>query len=161
MVASVMRFASKLGLSFTFLCILAITSACNQDTRPKSNSRDGLPILSFGHAEVSVELAIDPATQAKGLMYRDSLPENQGMLFVFDRPKQMSFWMRNTHIPLDIGYFTTDGILREIYPLYPHDETSRRSIRSDLLFALEVNQGWYEKYGVKPGDKFDPSDFID
>ena len=108
-----------------------------------------------------MELAIDPATQAKGLMYRDSLPENQGMLFVFDRPKQMSFWMRNTHIPLDIGYFTADGVLREIYPLYPHDETSRRSIRSDLLFALEVNQGWYEKQGVKPGDKFDPSEFRD
>ena len=156
-----MRSASKLGLSFTLLCVLAITSACNQDTRSKSDSQVGLTILSFGHAEVAVEFAIDPATQAKGLMYRNSLPENQGMLFVFDRPKQMSFWMRNTHIPLDIGYFTADGILREIYPLYPHDETSRRSIRSDLLFALEVNQGWYKKYGVKPGDKFDPSDFID
>ena len=140
---------------------MAITSACNQDTRSKSDSQGRLTILSFGHAEVAVEFAIDPATQAKGLMYRNSLPENQGMLFVFDRPKQMSFWMRNTHIPLDIGYFTADGILREIYPLYPHDETSRRSIRSDLLFALEVNQGWYKKYGVKPGDKFDPSDFID
>ena len=156
-----MRSASKLDLSFTLLCVLAITSACNQDTRSKSDYQGGLPILSFGHAEVAVEFAIDPATQAKGLMYRNSLPENQGMLFVFDRPKQMSFWMRNTHIPLDIGYFTADGILREIYPLYPHDETSRRSIRSDLLFALEVNQGWYKKYGVKPGDKFDPSDFID
>ena len=156
-----MRSASKFGLSFTFLCVLAITSACNQDTRSKSDTQDGLPILSFGHAEVAVELAIDPHTQAKGLMYRDSLPENQGMLFVFERPKQMSFWMRNTHIPLDIGYFTADGILREIYPLYPHDETSRRSIRSNLLFALEVNQGWYEKHGVKPGDKFDPGDFID
>ena len=156
-----MHSASKLGLPIILLCVLAITSACNQDTRSKFDSQDGLPILSFGHAEVAVELAIDPATQAKGLMYRNSLPENQGMLFVFDRPKQMSFWMRNTHIPLDIGYFTADGVLREIYPLYPHDETSRRSIRSDLLFALEVNQGWYEKQGVKPGDKFDPSEFID
>ena len=156
-----MHSAFKLGLPIILLCVLAITSACNQDIRSKSDSQGELPTLTFGHAEVAVELAIDPATQAKGLMYRDSLPENQGMLFVFDRPKQMSFWMRNTHIPLDIGYFTADGVLREIYPLYPHDETSRRSIRSDLLFALEVNQGWYEKQGVKPGDKFDPSEFID
>ena len=154
-----MHSASKPGILFSFLCVLAITSACNLGSSSKSDSQDGLPILSFGHAEVAIELAIDPATQAKGLMFRDSLPENQGMLFVFDRPKQMSFWMRNTHIPLDIGYFTADGVLREIYPLYPHDETSRRSIRSDLLFALEVNQGWYEKHGVKPGDKFDPSGF--
>jgi len=156
-----MHLDSKLGLSLLYLCVLAITSACKQENSSKSGASEELPILSFGHAEVAVELAIDPATQAKGLMYRNSLPENQGMLFIFDRPKQMSFWMRNTHIPLDIGYFTADGVLREIYPLYPHDETSRRSIRSDLLFALEVNQGWYEKHNVKPGDKFDPSEFPD
>lgn len=156
-----MHLDSKLGLSLLSLCVLAITSACKQESGSKSGASDKLPILSFGHAEVAVELAIDPATQAKGLMYRNSLPENQGMLFIFDRPKQMSFWMRNTSIPLDIGYFTANGVLREIYPLYPHDETSRRSIRSDLLFALEVNQGWYQRHGVKPGDKFDPSKFLD
>ena len=82
------------------------------------------------------------------------------MLFVFDRPKQMSFWMRNTHLPLDIGFLTSDGVLREIYPLYPHDENSRKSIRSDLVFALEVNQGWFKRHGVKPGDKFDPQSVL-
>ena len=60
--------------------------------------------------------------------------------------------MRNTHIPLDIGYFTADGILRDLSTLSPRRDI-RRSIRSNLLFALEVNQGWYEKHGVKPGDK--------
>ena len=77
------------------------------------------------------------------------------VVFIFDRPKQMSFWMRNTHIPLDIGFLTKDGVLREVYPLYPFDETSRKSIRSDLLYALEVNQGWFDRHGVKPGDSFD------
>lgn len=138
------------------LCALAIISACNSESPKTETTGKELPVIDFGRAQVSVELAIDQNTQAKGLMFRKSMPEDQGMLFVFDRPKQMSFWMRNTHIPLDIAFFTKDGVLREIYPLYPHDETSRKSIRSDLIYALEVNQGWFQRHGIKPGDSFDP-----
>ncbi len=147
-------------LSFLLLCALAVTPACDSESRKSDAQDNGLPVVDFGHARVSVELAIDQATQAKGLMFRKSMPEDQGMLFVFDRPKQMSFWMRNTHLPLDIGFFTPDGVLREVYPLYPHDENSRKSIRSDLLYALEVNQGWFKRHGVKPGDKFDPQSVL-
>lgn len=143
-------------LSLLLLCALAITPACNSDSRKIEVQGNVLPVVDFGHAQVSVELAVDRAAQAKGLMFRKSMPEDQGMLFIFDRPKQMSFWMRNTHLPLDIGFFTADGVLREIYPLYPHDENSRKSIRFDLVYALETNQGWFERHGLKPGDKFDP-----
>lgn len=142
-------------LSLLLLCALATITACNQDSETADSSESGLPIVDFGHAQVEVELAIDRTTQAQGLMHRKSMAEDHGMLFVFDQPKQMSFWMRNTHLPLDIGYLTADGVLREVYPLYPHDETSRKSIRSDLLFALEVNQGWFARHNVKPGDSFD------
>lgn len=144
-------------LSLALICALATTSACKQEPQAAASSGDALPILDFGHAQVEIELAIDQSTQAKGLMYRQSMPEDHGMLFIFDQTKQMSFWMRNTHIPLDIGFLTADGVLREVYPLYPHDETSRKSIRSDLLYALEVNQGWFARHGVKPGDSFDPA----
>lgn len=147
-------------LSLLLICTLAITPACDSESRKSDTLENALPIVDFGHARVSVELAIDQNTQAKGLMFRKSMPEDQGMLFVFDRPKQMSFWMRNTHLPLDIGFLTADGVLREIYPLYPHDENSRRSIRSDLVYALEVNQGWFARHGVKPGDKFDPQSIL-
>ena len=64
--------------------------------------------------------------------------------------------MRNTSLPLDIGYFTDDGVLREIYQLHPHDENSRKSHRSDLVYALEMNQGWFKANGIKAGDSFDP-----
>jgi len=80
--------------------------------------------------------------------------DNQGMIFFYDPPKQMSFWMRNTKIALDIGFFTSDGILREVYPMYPMDETSVKSRRNDLLIALEMNLGWFAKNGIKPGDSF-------
>jgi len=143
-------------LPLLLLCALAITPACDSDSRKIEVQENVLPILDFGHAQVSVELAVDRATQAKGLMFRKSMPEDQGMLFIFDRPRQMSFWMRNTHLPLDIGFFTADGVLREIYPLYPFDENSRKSIRFDLLYALETNQGWFERHGLKPGDRFNP-----
>ena len=142
-------------LSLLLLCALAIITACNQDTQTAATNESGLPIIDFGHAQVEVELAIDRNTQAKGLMYRKEMAEDHGMLFIFDQPKEMSFWMRNTHLPLDIGYLTADGVLREVYPLYPHDETSRKSIRTDLKFALEVNQGWFARHNVKPGDAFD------
>ncbi|MBT5815484.1 MAG: DUF192 domain-containing protein [Opitutales bacterium] len=142
-------------LSLLLFCALPIITACNQDTQTAATSENSLPIIDFGHAQVEVELAIDRNTQAKGLMYRKEMAEDHGMLFIFDQPKEMSFWMRNTHLPLDIGYLTADGVLREVYPLYPHDETSRKSIRTDLKFALEVNQGWFARHNVKPGDAFD------
>ena len=143
--------------SLFFLCVLAIAPACDSQSSDSGRASDSEPVVDFGHAQVTVELALDPATQAKGLMYRKSMAEDRGMLFVFPQPKQMSFWMRNTHIPLDIGFFTADGVLREIYPLYPHDENSRKSIRSDLVYALETNQGWFARNNVKPGDSFDPA----
>lgn len=150
-------------MSFTFrlsliLLSLFVLSACETESNQnKSTSGSKLVELTLGDASVQTEIALTRESQRTGLMYRDSLPEDQGMLFAFDAPQQMSFWMRNTKIPLDIGYFTSDGILREYYPLYPFDENARRSIRKDLSYALEVNQGWFKANGVKIGDKLDLS----
>ena len=77
------------------------------------------------------------------------------MIFVYPRAQSLSFWMRNTPTPLDIGFFTADGELREIYPLHPFDETPVPSRRKDLQFAVELNQGWFQANQVKPGDKLD------
>jgi hypothetical protein len=111
--------------------------------------------IIIGDKTIEVQIAYKEHEMSKGLMFRTSMGENRGMLFFYGPPKQMSFWMRNTKIPLDIGYFTSDGVLREIYPMYPMDERSVKSRRKDLLMALEMNQGWYAKNGIKPGDKFD------
>ena len=77
------------------------------------------------------------------------------MLFVYTHGQQVSFWMRNTPTALDIGYITGDGILREVYPLFPFDEQSVPSRRDDIQYALEVKQGWFEQAGIKPGDQLD------
>ncbi|MBI5691250.1 MAG: DUF192 domain-containing protein [Verrucomicrobia bacterium] len=102
-----------------------------------------------------MQLAVRPLEMQRGLMERRDLGRDDGMIFIYDRPQAMSFWMRNTPTPLDIGFFRGDGVLAEIYPLHPFDEKSVSSRSTDLQFALEVNQGWYRENGIKPGAKLD------
>ena len=106
-------------------------------------------------ATACIRLAVRPLEMQRGLMERRDLGRDDGMIFVYEKPQQMSFWMRNTPTPLDIGFFDTEGVLQEIYPLHPFDERSVASRGTQLRFALEVNQGWYRENGVKPGAKLD------
>jgi len=114
--------------------------------------------LRLGEITIQTELAITLEEQRKGLMNRASLPENQGMLFIYREPGRMEFWMKNTKIPLRIGFFNEKGILREIHPLYPHDLTMLQSKSDKILFALEVNKGWFEANNIKLGDSLDIKD---
>lgn len=111
---------------------------------------DYLP-LTIGKKEIQIQLALTQTEQSKGLMFRDELPADHGMLFLFRKPEKRSFWMRNTRIPLDIGYITRDGVLREVYQMKPYDESGTPSARTDILMALEMNQGWFLKNGIRPG----------
>jgi uncharacterized protein len=88
-------------------------------------------------------------------MQRRDLGADEGMVFVFLQPQTLVFWMRNTPTPLDIGYFTPEGELAEIYPLLPFDEREVRSSSPRRQFALEMRQGWYSDNGVSPGARLD------
>ena len=135
-------------IAILLLLITALSAGCEDEPV----ARDAYFLLKVGSVSLNAQLAIDSATQSKGLMYRKALGENQGMLFISDRPRQQSFWMRNTTVPLDIGYFSEDGILREVYPLFPRDETRVASRRDDISYALEMNRGWFKNNGVRTGD---------
>lgn len=111
--------------------------------------------INVGEKPVEMQLAIAPPEMMRGLMERGLLGRHEGMLFVYTKPQQMSFWMRNTPNPLDIGFFDAEGVLREVYQMYPYDETAVKSRRTDLQYALEMNQGWFAATGVKIGDKLD------
>jgi uncharacterized membrane protein (UPF0127 family) len=111
--------------------------------------------VGLGGQTVQLQFAVAGAEMQRGLMERRDLKPDQGMIFVYNRPQQMSFWMRNTPTPLDIGYFTADGVLREIYAMHPFDETPVPSVRNDLQFAVEMKQGWYKAHNVKPGAQLD------
>ena len=107
---------------------------------------------------ITVEIARTDEERSKGLMYRKKLPDGEGMIFVFDRDQKLSFWMKNTSIPLSIAFIASDGRIVEIKDMYPNDLNSVLSSRS-LRYALEVPQGWFQRANVKPGDvvKIDPA----
>jgi uncharacterized membrane protein (UPF0127 family) len=85
-------------------------------------------------------------------MYTESLPPDRGMLFVFQREDRLAFWMKNTPIPLDIAFIDAQGRILEIQEMKPLDTTVYHS-RQPALYALEVNAGWFQKHGIKVGDK--------
>jgi uncharacterized membrane protein (UPF0127 family) len=101
--------------------------------------------------DITVEIARTDEERAKGLMFRKQLPEGEGMLFVFDRDQQLSFWMKNTVIPLSIAFISSDGHIVEIKDMQPNDLSSVKSSRS-VRYALEVPQGWFNRVNVKAGD---------
>jgi uncharacterized membrane protein (UPF0127 family) len=116
----------------------------------------GPAVVLDGH-RFSVEIAADAAAQERGLMFRESMPADHGMLFVFDDAQVRTFWMKNTHIPLDILYFNADYKLVSMQqrvppclssgnncPVYPSDGPAR--------YVLELNAGMADTLGVKPGD---------
>ena len=113
-------------------------------------------ILASGGEEVEVttEIADDNAERQKGLMARPegSLPEDAGMLFVFGREQSLSFWMKDTLIPLSIAYIAADGRIVDIQNMEPLDETSHPSAEP-ARYALEVNQGFFAERGVEVGDR--------
>lgn len=111
--------------------------------------------IKVGDHPVRMQLAVMLPEMQRGLMGRRELGSDDGMLFVYTKPDQLSFWMRNTLLPLDIGYFSATGELLEIYALYPHDEVSVKSRSPHLQFALEMNQGWFNRSGVRTGAKLD------
>jgi uncharacterized membrane protein (UPF0127 family) len=108
--------------------------------------------IKINQWKITVEIADTRETQEKGLMGRESLDEDKGMLFVYDRDSRKSFWMKNTKIPISLAYIATDGTIREIYdmePLSTRIVESRYSVR----YVLEVNQGAFQRHGIKEGDK--------
>ena len=114
---------------------------------------EGLAKLKIGSHDLMVELAVSDQEQMNGLMNRDSLGADQGMLFIFDVPREASFWMHNTSIPLDLAYLDEKGEILEILPLVPFEEKAVKSKSNKVAFALETNRDWFASRGLKPGTK--------
>lgn len=104
-----------------------------------------------GH-ELQVELARTHAEQSEGLMHRDSMPDDQGMLFIYDDVRKRSFWMKNTRIPLSIAYIDRDGVIVHMADMTPFSADGVPSLYP-VKYALEVNQGWFAAHEVDKGDR--------
>jgi uncharacterized membrane protein (UPF0127 family) len=107
----------------------------------------------FGAAAFNVDVAADEETRARGLMHVESMPLSKGMLFVYQRPQRMSFWMRNTLIELDMLFLDGFGVIRHIHHrAQPLDETPISGGDDLLLGVLEINGGLASRLGIQAGD---------
>lgn len=133
------------------LCVLPLVAASCGDEPPRLALRTDV-LRVKGH-EIRAEIARDPGEMARGLMYRHSLGRDRGMLFVYETPRILSFWMKNTRIPLDIAFLDDGGRILQIEEMRPYDELSRTVSREPARYALEMNQGWFVRNGVAAGDR--------
>jgi uncharacterized membrane protein (UPF0127 family) len=108
--------------------------------------------LTAGIHVINAELATTPQQREIGLMMRPSMAVNDGMLFVFERPGQQCFWMKNTLIPLSIAFLADDGSVVNVDDMAPQTLDGHCSAKP-VRFVLEMNQGWFAKHGIKPGFK--------
>jgi uncharacterized membrane protein (UPF0127 family) len=108
--------------------------------------------LTAGMHVIQAEVAASPQERAIGLMHRKSMPANNGMLFVFEEAQPQCFWMKNTLLPLSIAFLDDAGQVVNIADMKPLDESSHCSAKP-VRFALEMNQGWFAKRGIKAGSK--------
>jgi uncharacterized protein len=113
-----------------------------------------LPVvqLQAGMHNIRAQVAIGVNERATGLMHRREMPQHEGMLFVYEVPTVQCFWMKNTLLPLSIAFIADDGTVVNIRDMQPQSLDSHCSDKP-VRYALEMNQGWFAKRGVKPGFK--------
>ena len=111
-------------------------------------------VLTIKNQKLTAEVANTDATRSTGLMHRRMLPENRGMLFIFPEVGIHAMWMMNTYVPLSVAFIDSDGTIINIADMQPHTQTSHHASRP-AKYALEMNQGWFKKRGVKPGDRIE------
>lgn len=133
--------------------VAAVTNSPAAKAKPQGTPQAKLPTIKLnvgGKAMIS-EIAADDRTRQMGMMFRDTMGENDGMIFVFPFPFQASFWMRNTTVPLSAAYIDPRGVILEIRKLEPLNEESVRANTDQVQYVLETPQGWFEKNDVKVG----------
>jgi len=121
----------------------------------KRYSDSSLKSIKVNDTEILVEIADTPGKRAKGLSDRPSLPENQGMLFLFDKPDFYSFWMKDTLIPLDFIWIRDDKVVGITQNIKPEEYQPPQVLTPEekVEAVLEVNAGFIKKFDIKVGDK--------
>jgi uncharacterized membrane protein (UPF0127 family) len=130
-------------LAASFLFILTENAAAQGPSLP-------IIELKAGMYRIEAELADTPAARQTGLMYRNFMPTNTGMLFVFPEKAIHCFWMRNTKLPLTIAFIDDDGKIVNLSDMEPETQNNHCP-RGPVRFALEMNQKWFTQRALGPG----------
>jgi uncharacterized protein len=138
--------------------LIALLAGCGGDddgaTSETAPGATAVITTADEEVELSIEVADDEAERSRGLMFRTSLEEDAGMVFLYPEPTAGSFWMKNTLIPLSIAFFDADGTILRILDMEPCEGDPCPLYTPGVAFtgALEVNRGAFERLGVREGD---------
>jgi uncharacterized protein len=151
----------KSFLRITLACLALGCAAVAPALRAQDDSAgvaQSLPTvpIHIGSATLKTQIASTAREGEIGLMYRRSMPDNDGMLFVLP-VGTATFWMKNTLIPLSIAFLDKSGTILELHDMKAMDETITRSDSDQVAYALEANLHWFDLNGIKPGMKIDPT----
>jgi uncharacterized membrane protein (UPF0127 family) len=134
--------------SAAILALIAATTFAQQPNKFPAIS------LSSGIHIIKAEVATNPAQHEQGLMYREKLGQNEGMVFVFDTPSRVCMWMKNTLIPLSVAFIDADGKIINIEDMEPQT-TESHCAKKPAQYALEMNRGWFKQKNIKPNSSID------
>ena len=133
--------------SFLFFFLLA---SFPQEAGAQEGKKSLLPLTIKGKT-IKVEVARTEKEKERGLMFRERMGKNEGMLFVYEREERLSFWMKNTRLPLSIAFIDKGGRIVDIQDMEPFSLETHTSAHP-ATYALEMNRGWFAREGIKVGD---------
>jgi uncharacterized membrane protein (UPF0127 family) len=151
---------------FTLLTAAALLAGCSQSAPPAAAAAPSpdpddaptaaqpkLPTIKLwvGPQAMTAEMALTQKEEQTGMMFRTNMGEMEGMIFVFDRPQQASFWMKNCPLPLSCAYMDIDGRILEIHELHSQDTNLVVSAARNIMFVLETPSGWFDRHNIQPG----------
>lgn len=142
------RFASSA------LVVALLTTGWSANAQERNQPQTQLPRIELraGMHRIHAQVAAQFQERQVGLMHRKSMPQNEGMLFVFERPGIQCFWMKDTLLPLTAAFLADDGSIVNLADMKPRDETSHCSTQP-VRFVLEMNQGWFQQRNLKAGSQ--------
>lgn len=146
-----MKFLARLLPVFSTLAFAAALLAPPVFAKDQPGSKLPVMTLKAGTQTVQAEVAASDETREKGLMFREKMGKNEGMLFVFSQLGYHAMWMRNTPLPLAVAFMDDAGRILSIHEMEPFTEISHQAA-GPARFALEMNAGWFRNNGIKVGD---------
>ncbi len=153
----------KLGTFIWLLPVVALLAGCKKPVAvaPPPSIEDRLPAhaqpklptikIYLGAEQLDAELAHTEDQVQTGMMFRTNILETDAMLFVFARPFQPSFWMKNCPESLSAAYIGPDGVIEEIHHLEKQDTNSVVAAANNVQYVLEVKDGWFARHNINPG----------
>ncbi|NVN93195.1 MAG: DUF192 domain-containing protein [Desulfuromonadales bacterium] len=142
----------QLHTTYHFFCVLILaTAVCASQSRVTFSQTDSPRLeLSIGGQKLEAEVAATPDARDQGLMGRNRLADNHGMLFVFPEEHAYCMWMQNTHIPLSVAFINAKGVIINIVDMKP-DSQDFHCASKPIRYGLEMNAGWFDRKKITPG----------